>query len=287
MHFGFLLRATEPELKAPLKRPRHRCSQGGQRGHAPPLKFLENIVILCFERRFSKQNSVIRWKSNISATPKFFAPPNFWAGYATGPRYYVSPETQVKFMSLQKHNSPESQSSVRLQVSGNTLQQVEKFKHLRVVFTSGGRQNKVIDIRLAKANVVLREIYRSAVTQRELSNTANLSVFKSVCSVPHLWSWILVDYWKRAISSVSGRDGFFAKILRRDTSWRSAQLWNSYNPESRATSPNRDPSRTLVRPCVQNLSLKIGEASYAGYTDGKRPKGRPRGRWRDYFSNLS
>jgi len=36
----------------------------------PPKKFLENIVILCFERRFSKQNSVIRLKSKI-------CPPNF------------------------------------------------------------------------------------------------------------------------------------------------------------------------------------------------------------------
>jgi len=41
-------------------------------------KFLENIVILCFERRFSKQNSVIRLQSNI------LPPQHFWAGYATG-----------------------------------------------------------------------------------------------------------------------------------------------------------------------------------------------------------
>ena len=34
----------------------HRRSQGMQRGHEPH-KFLENIVILCFEGRFSKQNS--------------------------------------------------------------------------------------------------------------------------------------------------------------------------------------------------------------------------------------
>jgi len=53
-----------------------RSQDGGQRGHAPP-KFLENIVILCFERRFSKQNSVIRLNSNI------LAPQNFWVGYAT------------------------------------------------------------------------------------------------------------------------------------------------------------------------------------------------------------
>jgi len=39
-------------------------SQGGGKGIMPP-KFLENIVILCFERRFSKQNSVIRLELKI------------------------------------------------------------------------------------------------------------------------------------------------------------------------------------------------------------------------------
>ena len=53
------------------------CIGGGVKGAMPP-KFLENIVILCFERRFSKQNSVIRLKSDI------LHPPNFWTGYATG-----------------------------------------------------------------------------------------------------------------------------------------------------------------------------------------------------------
>jgi len=42
-----------------------------------PTKFVEFIAILCFERRFSKQNGVIRLKSPILATP------NFWSGYAT------------------------------------------------------------------------------------------------------------------------------------------------------------------------------------------------------------
>jgi len=41
-------------------------------------KFLAYIVILCFERRYPKQNSVIRLKSNILAQKKF------WARYATG-----------------------------------------------------------------------------------------------------------------------------------------------------------------------------------------------------------
>jgi len=37
----------------------------------PSTKFLENTVILCFERRFSKQNSVIRLRSSILHPPKF------------------------------------------------------------------------------------------------------------------------------------------------------------------------------------------------------------------------
>jgi len=41
---------------------------------ANPPTFLECRVILCFERRFSKQNSVIRLKSNILAHPNFFPP---------------------------------------------------------------------------------------------------------------------------------------------------------------------------------------------------------------------
>jgi len=49
---------------------------GVARGSCLPPKFLENIAILCFEKRFSN-NSVIRLKSNI------LAPTNFWAGYAT------------------------------------------------------------------------------------------------------------------------------------------------------------------------------------------------------------
>jgi len=66
------------------------------------------------------------------------------------------------------------------QVSSNALQQVEKYKYLRVVFTSGERRSEEIDTRVGKANAVLREFFCSVVRKRELSNTAKLSVFKSV-----------------------------------------------------------------------------------------------------------
>jgi len=49
-----------------------RSQGGGKRGIIPT--FLENIVILCFKRRFSKQNSFIRLKSNIVDPLKFLTP---------------------------------------------------------------------------------------------------------------------------------------------------------------------------------------------------------------------
>ena len=55
----------------------HRRSQGWPR----PPTFLTYLVILCFERRHSKQNIVIRLKSNILASPNFWPPKNIWAGY--------------------------------------------------------------------------------------------------------------------------------------------------------------------------------------------------------------
>ena len=42
-------------------------------------------------------------------------------------------------------------SQCLLQVSGNTLQQVEKFKYLGVVFTNDSRRNEEIDSRIGKA----------------------------------------------------------------------------------------------------------------------------------------
>ena len=52
-------------------------ARGGAKGPCPQ-KFLENIVILCFERRFSKQNNIILLKLNILLPPKFFGWLRHW-----------------------------------------------------------------------------------------------------------------------------------------------------------------------------------------------------------------
>jgi len=47
-----------------------------------------------------------------------------------------------------------NQRQCMLQVSGNTLQQVEKFKYIGVVFTIDGRWRKEVDTRIAEASTV-------------------------------------------------------------------------------------------------------------------------------------
>ena len=81
-----------------------------------------------------------------------------------------------------------------------------------MVFTNDGRRNEDLT-RIGKVNAVLRELYRSVVTKRELSNTAKLSVFISVF-VPILTcgheSWVMIE---RILSQVQAAEmGFLRRV---------------------------------------------------------------------------
>ena len=75
-----------------------------------PPQILENIVILCFERRFSKQNSVIRLKSNISL-PNILGWLRQWnnapavASTAAGHRHIGALNSGGKMMICKKHQT--------------------------------------------------------------------------------------------------------------------------------------------------------------------------------------
>jgi len=121
---------------------------------------------------------------------------------------------------------------------------VEKFKFLGVVFTSDGRRSEEIDTRIGKTNAVQRELYRSMVTKRELSNTAKLSVFQSVF-VPILAygheSWVMIE---KILSQVQAAEIGFLRMVHivtfRDkrTAVRFAEPWIS----NHVSSESRDPS---------------------------------------------
>ena len=65
-------------------------------------------------------------------------------------------------------------------MTGATSKQVEKFKYLEVAFTSDGRQDEELDIRIGKASAVMRVFHYSVFMKRELSKKAKLSSFKAV-----------------------------------------------------------------------------------------------------------
>ena len=72
----------------------------------------------------------------------------------------------------------------------------EKFKYLRVAFTSDGRQDKELDVRSGKASAIMRALHHSVVLKRELSRKAKLSVFKSTFVPIHTYgdeSWVMTE----------------------------------------------------------------------------------------------
>jgi len=84
---------------------------------------------------------------------------------------------------------------------------------------SDGRQKMEIDTPIGKANAVLRELYCSVVTKRELPKPAKFSFSIDLCSVPaHACGQFYLKY------STNGRDGIFVKNPWSEASRKSAQL---------------------------------------------------------------
>jgi len=87
------------------------------------------------------------------------------------PRYYISPQAQGS-------------------VCGNTLQQVDKFKYLEVVFTSDGRRSARRWIhRLVKLTQFCVELYRFVDKTGSFKHRKAISFYIGLCCDPYLWLW--------------------------------------------------------------------------------------------------
>ena len=135
--------------------------------------------------------------------------------------------------------------------------------------TSDERYNKEIDTRIGNTSAVLREIYLTAVTKRELSKMEvcqflNRPFLISTCGHE---SWLITG---RILSQVLAAEWMFAKSSRCGTSRQSTQMLISKILGCSGISPrHREKPGTLVLPCVQNVLGKIGNQTPAGYTHGK------------------
>ncbi|TWW67435.1 Ubiquitin carboxyl-terminal hydrolase CYLD [Takifugu flavidus] len=121
-----------------------------------------------------------------------------------------------------------------LRVKEEILPQVEEFKYLGVLFTSGGRMEREIDRRIGAVSAVMRTLHRSVVVKRELSRKAKLSIYRSIF-VPTLTYghelWVMTE---RTRSRVQAAEMSFLRrvaglsLRDRETPGRPRTRWRDY-----------------------------------------------------------
>ncbi|KAK3528421.1 hypothetical protein QTP86_034238 [Hemibagrus guttatus] len=176
-----------------------------------------------------------------------------------------------------------------LQVGGEVLPQVEEFKYLGVLFTSEGRMDREIDRRIGAAAAVMLSMYRSVVVKKELSQKAKLSIYQSIY-VPTLTYghelWVMTERVRSRIQAAEM--SFLRRVAGRSLRDR---VRSSVTREELGVEPllfhiERGQLRWLGHLFRMPPGRLPGEVFRACPT-GKRPRGRPRTRWRDYVFRLA
>lgn len=176
-----------------------------------------------------------------------------------------------------------------LQVGNKLLPQVEEFKYLGVLFTSEGRKECEIDRRIGAASAVMRSLYRSIVVKRELSQKAKLSIYRSIY-IPTLTYghelWVVTE---RMRSRVQAAEMSFlrrvAGLSLRDRV-RSSDIRERLGVEPLLLRIERSQLRWFGH-LVRMPSGRLPGEVFRACPTGRRPRGRPRTRWRDYVSRLA
>ncbi|KAI3373860.1 hypothetical protein L3Q82_022440 [Scortum barcoo] len=177
-----------------------------------------------------------------------------------------------------------------LRVGGEVLPQVEEFKYLGVLFTSEGKMEREIDRRIGAASAVMRSVYRTVVVKKELSRKAKLSIYRSIY-VPTLTYghelWVMTekgqDRWIQAaemsflrrVAGCSLRDRVRSSVTREELGVEPLLLHIERSQLRWLGHLFRMPPGRLPREVFQACPT------------GRRPRGRPRTRWRDYASRLA
>ncbi len=169
------------------------------------------------------------------------------------------------------------------------MPQVEEFKYLGVLFTSEGRMEREIDGRIGAAAAEMRSMYRSVVVKKELSLKAKLSICRSIY-VPTLTYghelWVMT---KRTRSWIQAAEmSFLRRVAGRTLRDR---VRSSVTREELGVEPlllhiERNQLRWLGHLFQMSPGRLPGEVLRA-FPTGRRPRGRPRTRWRDYVSQLA
>ncbi|KAI3363818.1 hypothetical protein L3Q82_001417 [Scortum barcoo] len=176
-----------------------------------------------------------------------------------------------------------------LRVSGEVLPQVEEFKYLGVLFTSEGKMEREIDRRIGAASAVMRSVYRTVVVKKELSRKAKLSIYRSIY-VPTLTYghelWVMTERTRSRIQAAEM--SFLRRVAGRSLRDR---VRSSVTREELGVEPlllriERSQLRWLGH-LFRMPPGRLPREVFQACPTGRRPRGRPRTRWRDYVSRLA
>ncbi|KAK3544065.1 hypothetical protein QTP86_000871 [Hemibagrus guttatus] len=171
-----------------------------------------------------------------------------------------------------------------LQVGEEVLPQVEEFKYLGVLFTSEGRMDREIDRRIGAAAAVMRSMYRSVVVKKELSQKAKLLIYQSIYAPTLTYGhelWVMTERVRSRIQAAEM--SFLRRVAGRSLRdrVRSSVTREELGVELLLLHIERGQLGWLGHLFRMPPGRLPGEVFRACPT-GKRPRGRPRTRWRDY-----
>ncbi|KAK3543929.1 hypothetical protein QTP70_031842 [Hemibagrus guttatus] len=176
-----------------------------------------------------------------------------------------------------------------LQVGGEVLPLVEEFKYLRVLFTSEGRMDREIDRRIGAAAAVMRSMYRSVVVKKELSRKAKLSIYQSIYAPTLTYGYELWVMTERVRSRIQAAEMSFLRRVAghslRDRV-RSSVTREKLGVEPLLLHIERGQLRWLGH-LFRMPPGRLPVEMFRACPTGKRPRGRPRTRWRDYVFRLA
>ena len=174
-----------------------------------------------------------------------------------------------------------------LWVGSELLPQAKEFKYLGVLFTSEGKMEREMDRRIGAASAVMRALYRSVVVS-ELSRKKLLiyqSIYVPTLTYPHKL-WVVAESTRLRIQVA--KMSFLPRVagLSLRDRVRSSDIWRELGVEPLLLRVERSQLRWfrhLTRMPPGRLPLEVFRAR----PTGRRPRGRPRTRWRDYISLLA
>ena len=173
-------------------------------------------------------------------------------------------------------------------VNGTPLDQVEKFKYLGVEFSNEERLDCEIDRRIGSASEILRSLYRSVVTKKEVSRRRKMAIFNAVYRPALIYGdeqWRMTERIRSRIRAAQMR--FFrraAGLTLRDRI-RSSTILESLKAESLLLHIERSQLRWLGHVLTMPRE-RLAHQVFEAMPKGKRPVGRPRLTWRNYVARL-